>query len=124
MTRLFPFLLACPALLAAQGSRWDVPAGDDALEAALPVGRWNVAFANGVVEECRVGDGGEASVQEPLRASPGRAVVKGDSVVITFDDDRVERWTPAGKRFLVEHWFPGSRFPAAIPVRGVAERAP
>ena len=118
------FMLACAVLLAAQGSRGDAPAyADYRLETALPVGKWNVAFANGVAEECRIGDGGEASVQEPLRASPGRAVVHGDAVVITFDDDWVERWTPAGKRFVVEHWFPRSSFPAATPVRGVAEHA-
>jgi hypothetical protein len=44
--------------------------------------------------------------------------------VITFNDDRVERWTAVGDRFVVEHWFPASRVPVVAPVLGIAERAP
>jgi hypothetical protein len=90
----------------------------------LPVGRWKIVFANGVVEQCRVGRGGDAFVEEPLRRSPGTAVDRGGSVVITFTDDRVERWTPAGKHLVVEHWCPSSAFPTQTPVLGTAERAP
>jgi hypothetical protein len=90
----------------------------------LPVGKWRVVFANGVVEQCRVGRAGDAFVEEPLRQSAGKAVDNGGSVVITFKDDRVERWTPAGNRLVVEHWFPGSAFPGQTPVLGTAERAP
>ncbi|MFN0021775.1 MAG: hypothetical protein ACKVP0_26310, partial [Pirellulaceae bacterium] len=92
--------------------------------ATLPVGKWKVEFANGVTEVCSFGKGGEASVEEPQRRSNGTAEVQGGSVVVTFQDDRVERWTKVGKRFVVEHWFPGSGFPAAAPVRGFAESAP
>ena len=66
-------------------------------------------------------DGGYATVVEPRRRSRGTVVVKGGSIVITFKDDRVERWTAAGKRFVVEHWFPGSQFPTTNPVLGIAE---
>ena len=59
---------------------------------------------------------------EPLRRARGRAEVTGNSIVLTFSDDRVERWTPVGNRFVVEHWFPGSQFPAARAVLGIAER--
>ena len=93
-------------------------------EAALPAGKWKVEFTNGVTEVCSIGNGGEASVTEPQRRSSGMAVAKEGSVVITFNDDRVERWTPVGKRFVVEHWFPGSRLPTVTPVLGIAERAP
>jgi hypothetical protein len=93
-------------------------------KAALPVGKWNVEFANGVSEVCDIGAGGEAAVTEPQRVSHGTAAVEGGSVVIAFDDDRVERWTPVGKRLVVEHWFPGSRFPSTTPVLGIAERVP
>jgi hypothetical protein len=125
MTRPLRLLLVGAAILVAHGSRGDVPAKDNkSPEAALPVGAWTVEFTNGVTEVCRIGDGGEASVEEPRRRSHGRAVAKDDSVVITFNDDRVERWTWVGKRMVVEHWFPGSRFPTAIPVLGIAEHTP
>jgi hypothetical protein len=111
--------------LVAQGSWRDVSAKDsNSSEAVLPVGTWRVEFSNGVIEECRIGNGGESSVEEPRRRSNGMAVVKSDSVVITFNDDRVERWTSVGKRLVVEHWFPGSRYPTAPPVLGIADRTP
>ncbi len=87
----------------------------------LPVGRWNVEFANGVKEVCEVGKDRTASVAEPLRTSSGKAEVKDGSVVIVYQDDRVERWTPVGKRMVVEHWYPGAQFPSGTPVLGIAE---
>jgi hypothetical protein len=45
------------------------------------------------------------------------------AVVIAFDDDRVERWTPIGQRIVVEHWYPADSFPCATPVLGIAHRA-
>ena len=95
----------------------------DPPEAALPVGNWNIEFSNGVTEMCGIGNGGESTVVEPRRRSNGMAEVQGGSVVITFQDDRIERWNPVGKRFVVEHWFPGSGFPTAAPILGFAERA-
>lgn len=93
--------------------------------AGPPVGEWKVEFANGVTELCDVFtfDGeGHATVEEPRRRSRGRVEIEGDSVVMTFNDDRVERWTPVGRRFVVEHWFPGSRRAGVTPVLGIAER--
>jgi hypothetical protein len=93
-------------------------------QASPPVGKWTVEYANEVTEVCDVQKGGEASVVEPVRISGGKAVVNGGSIVIVFENGRVQRWTPAGKRFVVEHWFPGSQFPTANPgVLGIAERA-
>ena len=89
---------------------------------SLPVGTWNVEFANGVTEVCWIGNDGTASVDEPRRRSGGKAVVQGRSAVVTFDDDRLERWTWEGGRLVVEHWFPSSQFPTATPVVGVAKR--
>jgi hypothetical protein len=92
---------------------------------AFPVGIWKVDFTNGVVETCHIFefDGGHAIVDEPRRKSRGTVEVKEGSFVIACHDDRVERWTPIGKRFVVEHWFPASGFPTAAPVLGIADRA-
>ena len=90
----------------------------------LPVGRWNIEFANGVAETCVIREDGTASVVEPLRSSGGKAAVEGGSSLIRFDDDRIERWTPVGTRMVVEHWPPGSTIEAAKPVLGVADRGP
>src|SRR5262245_11329097 len=101
MNRLLPLMLVCAALAVAPGSPGAVPAEDGKPpETSLPVGKWKVEFSNGVKEVCDVGNGGESSVEEPQRRSVGMAVVKGGSVVITFGDDRVERWTPVGKRYV------------------------
>ena len=92
----------------------------------MPVGTWNVEFTNGVQEVCDIFnfDGAQVTVDESRRKSRGRVAVKGGSFVLTFNDDRIERWTSVGKRFVVEHWFPGSRFPSGTSVFGIAERAP
>ncbi|HWB07774.1 MAG TPA: hypothetical protein VG826_00920 [Pirellulales bacterium] len=91
-------------------------------ERILPFGKWKVEFANGVVETCEVHADGLAGVVEPQRNSRGKASVQDDSVVIHFDDDRLERWTTVGARQVVEHWFPASLFSTGTPVLGIAER--
>lgn len=88
----------------------------------LPVGAWKVEFANGVVEKCRVEKDGTAFVSEPKRRSGGKATAQDGTVVIAFDDDRVERWTPVGRRVVVEHWYPAAQFPSGKPVFGIAVR--
>ncbi|MEX2121349.1 MAG: ankyrin repeat domain-containing protein [Pirellulales bacterium] len=89
----------------------------------LPVGRWVIEFANGVVETCEIRSDGTAAVAEPNRNSGGRVASGEGAVVIAFDDDRVERWTPIGQRIVVEHWYPADNFPCATPVLGIAHRA-
>jgi hypothetical protein len=127
--RLFMLVVVGAAMVVAQGSSVGAPrppakgAGANiAPKAGLPVGKWNVEFANGVKEVCNIGNGGESTVDEPRRRSNGMAEVKGGSVVITFNDNRLERWTPVGKRYVVEHWFPASQVPVTTPVLGIAER--
>ncbi len=88
----------------------------------LPVGRWSVAFANGVSQTCEIRPGGTVSVVEPLRTSHGKATVKDGLVVVDYEDNVVERWTPVGNRHVVEFWFPGTQFPTAKPLHGIAER--
>jgi hypothetical protein len=88
----------------------------------LPAGKWSIDFANGVVETCDVHHDGTVFVVEPGRMSGGKGSVQDDSVVVRFDDDRVERWTTIGKRHVVEHWFPASQFSTGTPVLGIAER--
>ena len=103
----------------------DRPVPSAGPDVSLPVvGMWIVEFANGVTEACDFRPSGTAHVYEPSRASVGRPVVKDNSVVIVFEDTRVERWTRVGNRHVVEHWFPGSQFPTAAPVRGIAEFLP
>ncbi len=86
-------------------------------------GKWKVEFTNGVKEVCQIRTDRTASVVEPLRTSNGMAEVKGGAVVIVYQDDRVERWSPVGKRMVVEHWHPGGPFPSGTPVLGIAEVA-
>jgi hypothetical protein len=122
MARALTLLLAVSVLVVAQaGARAPAPLPNPR-GGPLPVGKWKVAFVNGVIQACEVRKDGTASVVEPLRASSGKAAVRGGAAVLTFADDRVERWSRVGQRFLVEHWFPGSRFPAGPPVLGIAER--
>ncbi|HVX10614.1 MAG TPA: hypothetical protein VHC22_05500 [Pirellulales bacterium] len=85
------------------------------------VGKWSIDFANGVTEMCVIRDDGTATVAEPQRTAGGKVIFEDGSMVIHFDDDRVERWTTVGKRQVVEHWFPAAHFPAATPVLGIAE---
>lgn len=89
----------------------------------LPVARWNIEFSNGVKEVCEVHKDGTASVVEPLRSSTGTAEVKDGAIVLVFQDDRVERWTPVGARMIVEHWATSAGYPSQAPVRGIAEMA-
>jgi hypothetical protein len=88
---------------------------------SLPNGKFQVTFLNGVVEVCHF-EKENVSESEPLRSSGGTVVVKNGASVVTFEDDRTERWTPVGKRWLVEHWCPSSSYPAGKPVLGIAER--
>ncbi|MDZ4781406.1 MAG: hypothetical protein SGJ19_14225, partial [Planctomycetia bacterium] len=77
-------------------------------------------------------------VVEPARSSGGRVGVQNGTIVIAYDDDRIERWTVVGARLVVEHWapaagsHPGARWggysplrplPTSTPVLGIAERA-
>lgn len=118
--------LMSPARLAEPRPAADESGPRNPPAAALPIGKWHVEFTNAVTEECDIFDfdGGHVIVDEPRRKSRGIVTVQGGSVVMTFHDDRIERWTPVGRRFVVEHWFPGSRLPTAAPVLGIAERTP
>lgn len=92
--------------------------------AILPVGKWNVAFANGVNQVCEIRQDGAASVVEPQRTASGKATaVKGGSVTLVFEDDVIERWTPVGKRYVVQFCHPGSQLPTVTPLLGIADRA-
>ena len=90
-------------------------------EANQVVGQWRVEFANGVTEVCALAKAGTAFVIEPRRAAGGKITLKDGSVMIVYDDDRVERWTTVGKRMVVEHWYPGSSMGTGTPVLGIGE---
>lgn len=100
-------------------------AADAAIQRELAAfnGRWNVEFTNGVTEVTQIFIQRTAFVEEPLRTASGKVDIKDGSVVIVYQDDRVERWTPLGKRMVVEHWYPGAGYPFGAPVLGVADAA-
>jgi hypothetical protein len=91
--------------------------------ANLPAGKWRVDYANGVSEVCSVNKDGLALVTDPVRIV-GKAAVSGSAILMLFENGRVQRWTPVGNRFVVEHWFPGDKFPStAASTVGIAEPA-
>lgn len=118
MRRLSLFVVAAVVVVGSSSNA----APDGANDSPLPVGLWRIEFSNGVVESCDIRREGTATVSEPARRSGGHAVIDGGAVMIRFDDDRMERWSPVGKRYVVEHWFPASRFPPSMAVLGIAER--
>jgi hypothetical protein len=81
-----------------------------------------VTFSNGVIESCEVRSDGSASESETLRSSEGKVSQQAGAIVVTFADDRVERWTAVDKRMVVEHWFPATAYPAGERVVGIADR--
>jgi hypothetical protein len=116
-------LLAGAALVLAVTAAADQPAPPlPAAAAKLPEGLWSIEFANGVTEACVVRADGTTSVLEEKRKADGKAEARGGAVVIVYEDDRVERWTPVGRRVVVEHWYPSSAFPAGPAVLGIGKR--
>jgi hypothetical protein len=117
-----------PELLLATGLALTLPAistGDPPAppkaDRALPVGKWTVEFANGVVETVTVRRDGTAAVTEPARTSDAKVTALSGGFLVVCADDRIERWTPVGKRMVVEHWFPAAQYPNGTPVRGIAD---
>lgn len=88
----------------------------------LPIGKWNIEFSNGVIEDCSINQDGTAFVAETGRQSGGQAVGKDRLSVIVFEDDRVERWRPVGKRMVASHWGHLSDMADGSPVLGIADR--
>jgi hypothetical protein len=89
----------------------------------VPAGKWSVEFANGVVEKVEVKRDGTATVAEPARNSDGRVTSLGGTFLFVCEDGRVERWTPVGRRMVVEHWASADQYPNGTPVRGIADVA-
>src|SRR5262245_56349632 len=111
-------LAACVAAILPLTSAGDPP---QPVASPLPAGKWSVEFANGVIEMVVAREDATVRVSEPARAADGKATALAGAILVTFDDDRVERWTPVGKRMVVEHWFPAAQFPNGTPVRGIAD---
>jgi hypothetical protein len=88
-------------------------------EQNLPAGKWSIEFSNGVVEKVVLKKDGTATVSEPNRASNGKVTSQPGTFLFVCEDGRVERWTPVGKRMVVEHW--AGDYPNSNPVRGIAE---
>jgi hypothetical protein len=113
--RISAFLIA--ALLTVSLARADPPRP----ELALPVGKWNIEFSNGVVEKVDVKKDGTATVTEPARTSDGKVTALPGMFLVVCEDGRVERWTPVGRRMVVEHWASADQYPNGTPVRGIAD---
>ena len=90
-------------------------------EQSLPVGKWSVEFSNGVVEKVEIKKDGTASVTEPARASEGKVTAFQEAFLFVCEDGRVERWTPVGKRMVVEHWASIDQMASGAPVKGIAD---
>ncbi len=90
--------------------------------ASFPTGSWKIVFTNGVNELCEIHLDGTATVKEPLRSADGTVKAIDASYQIDFTDNRVERWTRIGNRFVVEHWTSGPGIERSAPVLGIAER--
>lgn len=121
-----PLCLFVTAVLFASGRvTADVPAPSSSPKpAASPlVGTWRVEFTNGVRQTCTIAEaeGRRATVTEPGREADGDVAPKDGSFLISYHDDRIERWTHVGPSFVVEHWFPATAFPAERPVLGIAD---
>jgi hypothetical protein len=114
--RTMAFMLtACLTVSLAQA---DPPRPDSA---PLPVGKWSIEFSNGVVEKVEIKKDGTASVTEPARSSDGKVTSTQGSFLFVCEDGRVERWTPVGKRTVVEHWASIDQMPNGPPVKGIAD---
>jgi hypothetical protein len=116
-------LTACVAVAIPLLSLGDPPAPLRPVAGSLPAGKWSVEFANGVMEQVEAKADGAVAVSEPARSAGGKTMALQGSVLLVYEDDRVERWTPVGKRMVVEHWFPAAQFPNGAPVRGIADHA-
>ena len=116
--RTIAFLLA--ACLAVSLAQADPPRPPDP---TLPAGKWTVEFANGVVEKVEIKKDGTASVSESARTSDGKVTSIQGTYLFVCEDSRVERWTPVGKRMVVEHWASADQYPNGTPVRGIADTA-
>jgi hypothetical protein len=90
-------------------------------EQALPVGKWSVEFANGVVEKVEIKKDGTATVSEPARTSDGKVTAVPGAFLFVSEDGRIERWTSVGKRMVVEHWAAVDQMTNGAPVKGIAD---
>src|SRR5688500_9452864 len=94
-----------------------------AIERRLRAHEWRVEFANGVVQTNEFMDYGVASVIEPRRRAGGDVKYEAGGAVVSYGDNRTERWTLVGSRFVVEHWAPSSAMWSERGVLGIAEKA-
>ena len=90
-------------------------------EQAVPAGKWSIEFANGVIEKVEIKKDGTARVTEPARESDGKVSAVPGAFLFVCEDGRVERWTPVGKRMVVEHWASVDQMAGGAPVKGIAD---
>ena len=86
------------------------------------VGTWRVRYTNDAIRTYEVYTDGGVRFPEENRVTQlqGRG-----EVLVQFDDGKLERWTLAGKRLLVEHWSRASSYPQQTPTQiGIGVRVP
>ena len=91
-------------------------------KAAAWGGTWWTKFANGVNQRIVLADNTCRGGNDHGWSSKGTLDHEDGRIIITYEDDRLERWTPVGRRMVIEHWHPASAYPEAKPVVGIAER--
>jgi hypothetical protein len=90
---------------------------------ALPrlFGSWVIKYDNGVQGYYTLRATKTASIWEPGRDTAGKIEVRDGDVVVVNDDGRMQRWTPVGRRAVVEHWEKAADYPGKATVVGIAE---
>jgi hypothetical protein len=101
-----------------RNSQWQ----GEAPSASHFVGTWRVTCTNEAIRSYEVdADDTVRFFEENLQTRLQR---RGE-VFVQFDDGRLERWTLAGERLLVEHWNPASKYPKQPPTEiGIGVRIP
>jgi len=88
----------------------------------LPVGEWKVTFSDKVTGMWTIKQDEAHSIIKDKRHFAKKPTVQNGAVVIRFDDDHVERWTPVGQQMVVEHWSSADKFPSERALLGIAEQ--
>jgi hypothetical protein len=116
-----------------QPRAFKVPAGGGDKQAAwppapkpradgLPVGQWDVTFADGTTGTRTIKQDEVNAVIKDKWSFAKKPVAEEGAFVIRYEDDRVERWTRVGEQIVVERWASAAGFPSARPLQGVAQK--
>lgn len=88
----------------------------------LPVGQWQVTFAEGMTGTWTIKQDEANSVVKDKWSFAKKPVAQDGAFVIRYDDRHVERWTRVGGRMVVERWPAAAQFPSGKPLLGIADK--